>query len=195
MKNIDRLKNTEDVREVAIAVMNTIYKYIDFDNTESEDSNDSNQQSDDASDSDGESPDENVRICELLRQQFHHDQVIAVAPSQTLEQTYNRIGIETIDLHRTIVTTIENLILRPTTYHTLVETFESFSVEEVVILNEAVDGLQVKDIPLHKDGALMLVKRKDELYVPHSDTHLRLGDLVIALGTETALEQIRGELS
>ena len=60
LKNIDRLKNTEDVREVAIAVMNTIYKYIDFDNTESEDSNDSNQQSDDASDSDGESPDENV---------------------------------------------------------------------------------------------------------------------------------------
>ena len=142
-----------------------------------------------------DSDEENVYICELLRNQFQHDRVIAVAPSHTLEQTYMMLGVETIDMHRTIVTTIENLILRPTTYHALVETFESFSVEEITVLNEAVDGLQVKDIPFHKDGALMLIKSKNELHVPHNDTHLRVGDLVVALGTETALEQIRGELA
>ena len=142
-----------------------------------------------------DSDEENVYICELLRNQFQHDRVIAVAPSHTLEQTYMMLGVETIDMHRTIVTTIENLILRPTTYHALVETFESFSVEEITVLNEAVDGLQVKDIPFHKDGALMLIKSKNELHVPHNDTHLRVGDLVVALGTETALEQIRGQLA
>jgi len=142
-----------------------------------------------------DSDDENLHICELLRNQFQHDRVIAVAPSRMLEQAYNRLGVETIDLHRTIVTTIENLILRPTTYHALVETFESFSVEEIIVLNEAVDGLQVKDIPFHKDGSLMLIKSKEELHVPHGDTQLHLGDLVVVLGTESALEQIRGELT
>ena len=142
-----------------------------------------------------DSDDDNIYICELLRNQFQHDRVIAVAASRTLEQTYNQLGVETIDMHRTIVTTIENLILRPTTYHALVETFESFSVEEITVLNEQVDGLQVKDIPFHKDGALMLIKSKAELHVPHSDTHLRMGDLVVVLGTETALDQIRGQLT
>jgi len=141
------------------------------------------------------SDEENQRICELLRNRFHHTRIIAVAPSRTMEQVYQRMGVESVDLLRTVVTTIENLILRPTTYHALVETFESFSVEEIEITNPACDGLQVKEIPFHKDGSLMLIKRKNTLYVPHGDTQFRLGDLVIAIGTETALEQMRGKMS
>ncbi len=141
-----------------------------------------------------ESEGENMRICELLRNHFAHNRIIAVAPSRTIEQTYHRMGVETIDLLRTVVTTIENLILRPTTYHTLVETFESFSVEEIEVTNTSCDGLQVKEIPFHHDGSLMLVKRKNSIYVPHGETQLRLGDTVIVLGTESALDQIRGKL-
>ena len=137
---------------------------------------------------------ENIRICELLRNRYRHNRIIAVAPSRTLEQIYNRMGVETIDLLRTVVTTIENLILRPTTYHTMVETFESFSVEEIELRNPSCDGLQVKEIPFHNDASLMLVKRKNNIYVPHGDTQLRLGDTVIALGTESALDQMRGQL-
>ncbi|MBE0646481.1 MAG: cation:proton antiporter [Bacteroidales bacterium] len=141
-----------------------------------------------------ESEEENISICELLRNHFAHNRIIAVAPSRSVEQMYNRMGVETIDLLRTVVTTIENLILRPTTYHTLVETFESFSVEEIEITSRACDGLQVKEIPFHHDGSLMLVKRKNNIYVPHGDTQLRLGDTVIALGTQSALDQMRGRL-
>ncbi|MFC2102681.1 monovalent cation:proton antiporter family protein [Bacteroidota bacterium] len=141
-----------------------------------------------------ESEEENFSICELLRNHFAHNRIIAVAPSRSIEQMYNRMGVETIDLLRTVVTTIENLILRPTTYHTLVETFESFSVEEIEITNSVCDGLQVKEIPFHHDGSLMLVKRKNAIYVPHGDTQLRLGDTIIALGTESALDQMRGKL-
>ncbi|MFH1297304.1 MAG: NAD-binding protein [Bacteroidota bacterium] len=141
------------------------------------------------------SDEENQRICELLRTRLHHNRIITVAPSRTLEQTYSQMGVESVDLLRTVVTTIENLILRPTTYHALVETFESFSVEEIEVTNTSCDGLQVKEIPFHHDGSLMLVKRKNTIYVPHGDTQLRLGDTVIALGTESALDQMRGQLS
>ncbi len=141
-----------------------------------------------------ESEEENLRICELLRNHFAHNRIIAVAPSRSIEQVYNRMGVETIDLLRTVVTTIENLILRPTTYHTLVETFESFSVEEIEIRSPSCDGRQVKEIPFHHDASLMLVKRKNNIYVPHGETQLRLGDTVIALGTESALDQMREQL-
>ncbi|MBL7138181.1 MAG: cation:proton antiporter [Bacteroidales bacterium] len=46
------------------------------------------------------SDDENLKICEMLRTRFRHERVIAIAPSRTLEQTYNRMGVETIDLLR-----------------------------------------------------------------------------------------------
>lgn len=57
------------------------------------------------------------------------------------------------------------------------------------------DGLQVQDIPFHKDGSLLLVKRGDIMLVPHAQTYFMMGDIVIVFGTGSALKAIKSKLS
>ena len=94
-----------------------------------------------------------------------------------------------------MATTIENLIVRPTTYHTLVESFEYFSVEEIAVLNPEIDGHRVCEIAFHRDAILMMVKRGNNMYIPHGDTYLKTGDILNIFGTDSALEHTREKLS
>lgn len=136
----------------------------------------------------------NKEICNLLKDSFNHAHIITKqAESQTsdVNTNYKRLGIETFDVKRILATTIENLILRPKTYHTLVETFDNFSVEEVVIKNTKVHGEQIKDIPLHQEGFLILIRRDQEMIIPHGNTYLKDGDVITLFGTDTAIESIK----
>ena len=57
--------------------------------------------------------------------------------------------------------------------------------------NPNVDGQKVKDIIFHQDGSLMLLKRGNEMEVPHGDTHLYMGDTLTIIGSETAIDDFK----
>jgi len=90
------------------------------------------------------SQEKNHEICKLLRNELLHDNIITRSSTLSIELKLKNLGVETIDVIGVLATTIENLILRPTTYHALVESFENFSVEEILITNKKIDGLQLK---------------------------------------------------
>ncbi len=137
------------------------------------------------------SPETDHEICKLLRNELMHDNIITRSSTSDIELKLKYLGVETIDVIGVLATTIENLILRPTTYHALVESFENFSVEEILITNKSIDGLQVKEVPFHKDAILMMVKRENSFYIPHGDTYFRTGDILHVFGTNNALQNTR----
>ncbi len=141
------------------------------------------------------SDDINLGICDLLRTELHHERIISIPGNSVVDHSMRNLGVEILDARRVLATTIENLIVRPITYQSLVETFEHFSVLDVTITNNAIEGKQVKEIPLHKDAMLMLLTRGHVKHIPHGDTYLRTGDVITVFGTETALEQIRNQFS
>jgi Kef-type K+ transport system membrane component KefB len=142
-----------------------------------------------------DSDQDNIKISRLLREEFGHEKIISRSGTSKIELELLRLGVDIIDTPRIIATTVENLILRPTTYQALVETFESFTVEEITVTNRKIDRLQVQEIPFHTDGFLMLIRRGKEMHVPHGDTHLRLGDNVIVFGTTRAVQDFREKLT
>jgi Trk K+ transport system NAD-binding subunit len=129
-----------------------------------------------------------------LRDEYHHEKVISRISRFSLEQKYKSMGIDTIDVTQILATAIENLIVRPTTYHALVESFENFSVDEIPITNKEMDGLQLKEIPFHKDAILMMVRRGNNFYIPHGETYFKLGDVLHVFGTDTAMEDTKRKL-
>jgi len=137
------------------------------------------------------SPETDHEICKLLRNELMHDNIITRSSTSDIELKLKYLGVETIDVIGVLATTIENLIIRPTTYHALVESFENFSVEEILITNKNVDGLQVKEVPFHKDAILMMVKRENSFYIPHGDTYFRTGDILHVFGTNNALQNTK----
>jgi len=137
----------------------------------------------------------NMIISKMLRKEFLHERIITRSGSIKLEQELKRHGVEAVDTRRVMATTIENLIVRPTTYHDLVESFENFSLDEIPVSNKEIDGRQIKTIPFHTDAILMIVKRGNESYIPHGETYLRMGDILHVFGTDTALEDTRKKVS
>jgi len=71
------------------------------------------------------------------------------------------------------------------------ESFENYHVEEITITNERIGGRQIKEIPFHKDGELILVRRGQKADIPHGDTYLQINDVVTVMGTEAALQDFR----
>ncbi|MDZ7741785.1 MAG: monovalent cation:proton antiporter family protein [Bacteroidota bacterium] len=137
----------------------------------------------------------NIEICKMLRNDLNHEKIITKANKTGIERVLRKLDVESFDSTRVVATTIENLIIRPTTYHTLVESFENFLVEEIKITSAGIEGKQIKDLPFHRDGTLMLIRRNDNMYIPHGDTYLRQGDILNVFGTPTALDSIRGLVS
>jgi Kef-type K+ transport system membrane component KefB/Trk K+ transport system NAD-binding subunit len=131
---------------------------------------------------------QNLVIGRLLRNEFHHEKIISRITRFSMEQKYKQMGVETIDVTQILATAIENLITRPTTYHALVESFENFSVDEIQITNKAIDGMQVKEMSFHKDALLMMIRRDNSLFIPHGETYLRVGDILMMFGTQTAFD-------
>jgi len=134
---------------------------------------------------------QNLKISRMLRNEYQHEKIISRISRFSLKQRFKQLGIETIDVTQILAIAIENLIIRPTTYHALVESFENFSVEEILITNNNIDGLQVKQVPFHKDAVLIMVRRENSFFIPHGDTYFRTGDILLVFGTQTAFEDTR----
>jgi Kef-type K+ transport system membrane component KefB len=136
----------------------------------------------------------NVKICAMLRREFQHERIISMTNKREIERQLQNLDVDTIDIRRVLSTTIENLIVRPATYRALVETFETFSVEEITVTNPEIDGQQVKEIAFHKDAILIMVKRGSDLFIPHGETYLKRGDILNIFGTDSALENTRDKM-
>lgn len=140
------------------------------------------------------SGEKNLVICKILRNILTHDNIITKSSTSALELKLKNIGVDTIDVIGVIATTVENLILRPDTYHALIESFENFSVEEILITKKEIDGLQLKEVPLHKDAILIMIKRNNSFFIPHGETYFRTGDIMHVFGTDTAIQNTRAKV-
>jgi Trk K+ transport system NAD-binding subunit len=134
---------------------------------------------------------ENIRICQILREDIKAEKVVSVSGTSTITRQLKKFDIEVMDTRLVLASTLENLLIRPLTYRTFTESFENFNVEEIIVTNRSVLGKQVRDIPWHKDSMLMLARRGDEVYIPHGETYLKNGDILTILGSVTALDQAR----
>lgn len=133
----------------------------------------------------------NYEIGNFLRNELMHEKIIMRACKMPCIEKLNRLGVESVDLHRVLATAMENLIFRPTTYHDLVETFENYSVEEIAITNNAMEGKQLKEVSFHSGAILMMITRDKNSFIPHGETYLQTGDLLHIFGTQTALQETR----
>ena len=129
-----------------------------------------------------------------MRNEYQHEKIISRIKRFSLTQKHKELGVETVDATYILATAIENLIIRPTTYHALVESFENFSVEEILITNKHIDGLQVKEVSFHEDAILMMLKRENSFFIPHGETYIRVGDTLMVFGTQTAFEDTRHKM-
>ncbi len=141
------------------------------------------------------SEDRNFKIASILKDKLKHGNILTITSKKSELEKLDHIGIDSLDGAQVTATAIENLIFRPATYHTMFESFESFSVEIIKVTSKNAVSHQIKKIPFHQEGFLMMIKREGEYFVPHGDDYLQTGDEVVAFGRQTALLDYRTKLT
>jgi Kef-type K+ transport system membrane component KefB len=133
----------------------------------------------------------NIHIARLLTEHFNHEKIIARTKSAgTINKLYF-MNIKTIDERLVMAQTLESLIFSPTTYHSLIESFENYIIEEIKITDPSISGKQLKELPIPYNAILMMIKSGDELKIPHGDTYLKKGDIIHVFGTLSAMLEMR----
>ncbi|MCD6332313.1 MAG: cation:proton antiporter [Bacteroidales bacterium] len=136
----------------------------------------------------------NYHIAQILREKLKHGNIISCANKKEVVNQLDQIGVESLDGAQVIATAIENIIFRPATYHTLFESFESFNVEIIQVQNKAVSNHQIKEIPFHQDGSIMMINRDGEYFIPHGDDYFHYGDKVVVFGRFSAIKDFKLKL-
>lgn len=134
----------------------------------------------------------NADLMRKFKYDFSHDKLITVASPQLIEFE-NDSEVIMIDQYDMIANQMENALLRPNSYQALEQNFDAYSVEEIKITNKHIDGKRVRDFAFHPSGSLVLLKRKEEIFIPHGDTHLIIGDIITVIGTGEALKDFRNQ--
>lgn len=137
------------------------------------------------------SDEKNLEICTMLRKDLLHERIISKPENSRMETTMRLLNVEILDARRVLAAAIENLILRPSTYHSLAESFENYLVEEITVTSISLNGKKIMEIPFDKEGMLILIRRGSAKDIPHGDYYIRTGDIITVFGTAGALESIR----
>lgn len=134
----------------------------------------------------------NFKIANILKNELGHSKVITVTTKPDLfGKDASLSEMLVVDAYEIVASRIESEIMRPMTTHALADSFGVYSVEEIAVRNKEVDRKLVKDIPFPQSGSIIVIRRSGEIFIPHGNTHILVGDLVTVIGNGTALEEFR----
>lgn len=132
----------------------------------------------------------NTEVVKRFKNDFKHEKIYTIFNS-SLKEIADNSEIQLLDKYETMAAHFESAIVRPDTFQSLGEDFGTYHVEEIKMTNKSIDRKRVKDFAWHPSGSLVLLKRNTEMFVPHGDTHLLLGDIITVIGNEEALKDFR----
>lgn len=135
----------------------------------------------------------NTEMVRRFREDMKHDNIITLA-NKNLNMQNSNTNIKLVDRQISLVDQLEIAIVRPDAFQSLAENFGALIVEEIKMTNPEADRKRVRDFAFHQSGSLVVLKRNKEIFVPHGDTHLLLGDIITVIGTGRALHDFRQKL-
>jgi Trk K+ transport system NAD-binding subunit len=138
-----------------------------------------------------ESKNLNLEITRYLKNQLNHSKIITIRQSAAHDLIGPGSEIKFIDNNVILADHIEDMIARPDALASLAISFDNYRIEEIHITNDSVHRKLVKDIAFPQTGSLVIHRRAGEIFIPHGNTHLLMGDVVTVIGNTTALNQFR----
>ncbi|MBO3697204.1 cation:proton antiporter [Roseivirga sp. E12] len=120
-----------------------------------------------------------------------HSKIITRKQSADHEMLSPESKIKLVDHDELIANHIEDIVMRPNAVDSLSTSFDVYRVEEVLVTKPSIDRKLVRDIAFPPSGSLVILRRGGEVFIPHGNTHLLIGDVMTVIGTSAALAEFR----
>lgn len=133
----------------------------------------------------------NLKLSKYIKDELNHSKIISIKKSAAEIQVDPNKEIQFIDHDEIIANHVEDMIVRPDSTATLSQSFDAYRVEEILITSKEIHRNQVKEVAFPPSGSLVILRRDGEIFIPHGDTHLLIGDLITVIGNSAALAEFR----
>ncbi len=138
-----------------------------------------------------ESKNTNKKLTKFIKNELKHSKIITRKNSASRDMVNADDGVKLIDHDEILATHVEDMIVRPDSVASLSESFNIYRVEEIQISRKDLHRKLVKEVAFPPSGSLVIQKRGNEIFIPHGNTHLLLGDVITVIGNPSALAEFR----
>jgi len=136
----------------------------------------------------------NLELTKFIKFELNHGKIIARRQAATRELIDPVSGVKFIDHDEVLASHVESMIVMPDTVASLSSSFDNYRMEEIIVRKRALHKKKVREIAFPAAGSLVIQRRDGEIFIPHGDTELLLGDFITVIGNQSALTDFRGIL-
>ncbi len=133
----------------------------------------------------------NRKLTFLIKNDLNHNRIIVRQQKRIIDQVKPHDDTRLIDQDEVLANHVEDMIARPDSIGSLSVSFDLYGIEEIRITNKNIHRKLVRNVAFPPSGSLVIHRRNDEIFIPHGDTHLLMGDVVTVIGTRSALAEFR----
>lgn len=135
-----------------------------------------------------------IAVCRLALNQFGVPAVIARADGSAGAQTLEQMGVRVVQPAMAVIMAMEGALHFPSAFNLLVERGEDLDLADVRLLNRSIAGNPLRDVRLPGDALVLGIHRDGGMLVPHGDTVLEYGDVLMLVGSPDCIHSSRVKL-
>lgn len=137
----------------------------------------------------------NYEISELVYEHIGtKDIIVRYNGSKTYRSKFNDLGVRVIDPSLAMISLLDHFVRSPNATSILLGLDTTQDSIDVVIRNEDIHGMTLRDLRFPTDVIVLSVIRNGQVIISHGFTRLRLGDIVTLVGTTESVENVRFKL-
>ncbi|MDH5400060.1 MAG: cation:proton antiporter [Cyclobacteriaceae bacterium] len=130
-------------------------------------------------------------LVDYIKNSLHHSKIITHMKHVDPELIHPNSEIRLIDQDILLANHVEDMVVRPGSVSSLAVSFDNYRVEEIRVLNKEIHRKLVREVAFPPTGSLVIQRRNGEIFIPHGNTHLLLGDVITVIGNGMALDEFR----
>jgi len=134
-----------------------------------------------------------TRACRLARDVFQMPAVVARADEQDQVRSLQTLGVQVVQPTMAMALGLEGALHYPAAFSALIDKSDQFDFADAPLRNAAIVDRPLRQLHLPGKALVLGIRRRGEgeVVVPHGDTILRAGDVLMLCGDPEAMEEAR----
>jgi Trk K+ transport system NAD-binding subunit len=136
----------------------------------------------------------NLRICRMAQERFGIPVIVSRADDRSAIARLKDLGVRVIQPALATAVALEGALLYPAAFDMIAEHQDNADITETTLRSPRFEGRKLKEIRLPGNALVMGIRREGEVIVPHGNTVLRRGDIIMLLGNHDDVKQAKSLL-
>jgi Trk K+ transport system NAD-binding subunit len=136
-------------------------------------------------------PETVLGACRLAQERFQIPRIIARADDPHLIRQLQHLQVQVVQPALATALALEAALRFPATFKMLIDKGDKMEVVDVPLRNPALAGRSLQQVRLPGDALVLGLRRQGDSVVPHGETVLQLGDMLMLVGSPNALREAR----